>query len=153
MMPKPVVLHNVPRAAATLLRRAVPPVLIKVGAHEILAEAAAILTEVLVGHGVSVRLEIWEALTDPRQIFPDLGPKAEAATALLRRHLEKSRLKIPLLFGFGVIHGFRTIFPVPIALAASFNSDLITSSQSYGPYAERSSNICSSNDKPECIVN
>jgi beta-glucosidase len=35
--------------------------------------------------------------------------------------LEKSRLHIPLIFGFDVIHGFRTIFPVPIAMAASWD--------------------------------
>ena len=32
----------------------------------------------------------------------------------------KSRLKIPLLFGADVIHGYRTVFPVPLAEAASF---------------------------------
>ncbi len=32
---------------------------------------------------------------------------------------------IPVLFGFDVIHGLRTIFPVPIALAASWNAELI----------------------------
>jgi len=31
----------------------------------------------------------------------------------------QSRLKIPLLFGQDVIHGFRTIFPLPLAEAAS----------------------------------
>ena len=35
--------------------------------------------------------------------------------------VEKTRLHIPLLFGFDVIHGFRTIFPVPIAMAASWD--------------------------------
>lgn len=34
----------------------------------------------------------------------------------------ESRLRIPLLFAHDVIHGFRTIFPVPIAQAASFDS-------------------------------
>ena len=33
----------------------------------------------------------------------------------------ESRLKIPLIFGFDVIHGFHTIFPVPIATAASWD--------------------------------
>ena len=33
----------------------------------------------------------------------------------------ESRLRIPLLFGNDVIHGFRTIFPVPLAEAASFD--------------------------------
>jgi beta-glucosidase len=35
--------------------------------------------------------------------------------------MEKSRLHIPLLFGYDVIHGYRTGFPVPLALAASFD--------------------------------
>ena len=39
--------------------------------------------------------------------------------------VEQSRLKIPLLFGFDVIHGFRTIFPVPLALASSWDVDLV----------------------------
>lgn len=36
----------------------------------------------------------------------------------------KSRLKIPLLFGADVIHGYRTVFPVPLAEAASFEPAL-----------------------------
>jgi beta-glucosidase len=35
--------------------------------------------------------------------------------------VEKGRLNIPLIFGFDVIHGFRTIYPVPLALAASWD--------------------------------
>jgi len=38
--------------------------------------------------------------------------------------IEQSRLKIPLLIGKDVIHGYRTIFPIPLAQAASFNPDL-----------------------------
>ncbi|MBO9581385.1 MAG: beta-glucosidase BglX [Sphingobium sp.] len=40
---------------------------------------------------------------------------------LQRIAVEKTRLKIPVLFGFDVIHGFKTIMPVPIAVAASFD--------------------------------
>jgi beta-glucosidase len=40
---------------------------------------------------------------------------------LQRIAVEQSRLKIPLLFGLDVIHGYRTIFPVPLALAASWD--------------------------------
>jgi len=40
--------------------------------------------------------------------------------------VEKTRLHIPLLFGADVIHGFRTIFPVPLGTAASFDPGLIT---------------------------
>jgi beta-glucosidase len=39
--------------------------------------------------------------------------------------VEQSRLKIPLLFGFDVIHGFHTIFPVPLALASSWDASLV----------------------------
>lgn len=40
---------------------------------------------------------------------------------LQRAALEGSRLKIPLIFGFDVIHGYRTIFPVPLAEASSWD--------------------------------
>ena len=39
--------------------------------------------------------------------------------------VEKSRLKIPLLFGMDVIHGYETTFPIPLALSCSWNMDLI----------------------------
>jgi beta-glucosidase len=39
--------------------------------------------------------------------------------------VEKSRLKIPIIFGQDVIHGFRTEFPVPLALAATWDPDLV----------------------------
>ena len=38
--------------------------------------------------------------------------------------VDKSRLHIPLLFGADVIHGYRTIYPVPLAVAATFDPDL-----------------------------
>jgi beta-glucosidase len=39
--------------------------------------------------------------------------------------VEQSRLKIPLLFGFDVIHGYRTVFPIPLALSATWDPDLV----------------------------
>jgi beta-glucosidase len=39
--------------------------------------------------------------------------------------MEKSRLKIPLLFGLDVIHGFRTVFPIPLAEASTWDPELI----------------------------
>ncbi len=41
-----------------------------------------------------------------------------------RRAVEGSRLGIPLLFGFDVLHGHRTIFPIPLAEAAAFDPAL-----------------------------
>ena len=36
----------------------------------------------------------------------------------------KSRLKIPLLLGLDIIHGHRTIFPIPLGETAAFDADL-----------------------------
>ena len=47
----------------------------------------------------------------------------------LQRAAEQSRLKIPLIFGYDVIHGYRTIFPVPLAGAASFDPQLVEQSE------------------------
>ena len=44
--------------------------------------------------------------------------------------IDHSRLRIPLIFGYDVIHGFRTIFPVPIATAASWDPAVVTKEQS-----------------------
>ena len=46
---------------------------------------------------------------------------AELTRELQRVAVEESRLGIPLLFAHDVIHGFRTVFPVPLAEAASWN--------------------------------
>lgn len=42
--------------------------------------------------------------------------------------VEESRLGIPLIFGLDVIHGYKTTFPIPLALASSFDLDLIEQS-------------------------
>ncbi len=41
--------------------------------------------------------------------------------------VKKSRLQIPLLFGSDIIHGYKTTFPIPLGLAASWDMDLIKS--------------------------
>jgi beta-glucosidase len=46
-------------------------------------------------------------------------------TRTLQEIAMQSRLKIPLLFGQDVIHGYRTIFPIPLAEAASWDMDAI----------------------------
>ncbi len=50
---------------------------------------------------------------------------AENVNEAQRAAVENSRLKIPLIIGFDVIHGYRTIFPVPLASAGSFDLQLI----------------------------
>src|SRR5262249_14597046 len=46
---------------------------------------------------------------------------ARRTNELQRIAMTESRMKIPILFAFDVIHGYRTIFPVPLGGAASFD--------------------------------
>ncbi len=56
-------------------------------------------------------------------IFGVAGPeKVRQAQQLAVEH---SRLKIPMLFGLDVIHGYKTIFPIPLGLACSWDLPLI----------------------------
>lgn len=50
---------------------------------------------------------------------------AEEMIEVQKRYLEKSRHKIPLIFMADIIHGYETIFPVPLALASSFNDEIL----------------------------
>ena len=45
------------------------------------------------------------------------GIGAAFTRSIQEKHLAADRLKIPVLFMLDVIHGFRTIFPVPLALS------------------------------------
>ncbi|MBE0698673.1 MAG: glycosyl hydrolase, partial [Anaerolineaceae bacterium] len=49
---------------------------------------------------------------------------AEEINRLQKIAVEESRLGIPLIFGMDVIHGYRTIFPIPLAEACSWEPDL-----------------------------
>jgi beta-glucosidase len=51
-----------------------------------------------------------------------------AVRKLQQLAVENTRLKIPLLFGYDVIHGHKTIFPIPLGLAATWDSTLIEQS-------------------------
>ena len=50
---------------------------------------------------------------------------AENAIKIQKKHLEEDRNKIPMIFAMDVIHGCRTIYPIPLALGASFNPELV----------------------------
>lgn len=49
---------------------------------------------------------------------------AASVNELQKAAVEGSRLKVPLLFGYDTIHGYRTIFPIPLGEAASFDPAL-----------------------------
>jgi beta-glucosidase len=80
------------------------------------AEQQPRMVESAVGEGGAGSLLF---VTDPAEI-----------NRLQRLALEGNRLGIPLLFGFDVIHGLRTILPVPIAMAASWDPQTIERGQS-----------------------
>ncbi|WP_221640719.1 beta-glucosidase BglX [Actinoallomurus bryophytorum] len=46
--------------------------------------------------------------------------------------VEQSRLHIPLLFAYDTIHGYRTIFPVPLGAASSFDPDVAAADDRFG---------------------
>ena len=54
-----------------------------------------------------------------------LNVKGAADTRAVQAIAMQSRLKIPLLFGLDVIHGYETIFPVPLGEAASWDLEAI----------------------------
>ncbi|GHU68316.1 hypothetical protein FACS189413_04900 [Bacteroidia bacterium] len=55
------------------------------------------------------------------QIGSMLNIKGSKNTREIQELAMQSRLKIPLLFGLDVIHGYRTVFPIPLAQASSFD--------------------------------
>jgi beta-glucosidase len=55
--------------------------------------------------------------------------------------VEESRLGIPLIFGIDVIHGFRTIFPIPLAEACSWDPDMVKKAASIAAREARASGI------------
>ena len=61
------------------------------------------------------------SVTDPQRIRD-----------LQRMAVEESRLKIPILFAFDTIHGFRTVFPIPLAAGASFDPQGAFDDHTYG---------------------
>ena len=65
----------------------------------------------------------------------------DICNAMQRVAIEESRLGIPLLMGRDVIHGFRTIAPIPIGQAASWNPDLVRSAAQLAASEARSQGV------------
>jgi beta-glucosidase len=55
--------------------------------------------------------------------------------------VEKSRLHIPLIIGFDVIHGYRTIFPVPLAMASSWDPAVEEAAQHHAAQDARAAGV------------
>ena len=56
--------------------------------------------------------------------------------------VEESRLKIPLLFGMDVIHGYQTVFPIPLGLSCSWDMKLIEQSARIAAREASADGIC-----------
>src|SRR5262245_17117687 len=53
---------------------------------------------------------------------------SQTTKEIQRLAVEETRLKIPLLFAYDVIHGYRTIFPIPLAEACTWDPELLEQS-------------------------
>ncbi|MNK00512.1 Periplasmic beta-glucosidase precursor [compost metagenome] len=53
------------------------------------------------------------------------GSNADLRNRVQKKAMEQSRLGIPIIFGYDVIHGFRTIYPISLAQACSWNPALV----------------------------
>jgi beta-glucosidase len=68
----------------------------------------------------------WETMAAQGEIGSLFGLVSPAAINTVQKAaVENSRSHIPILFGLDVIHGFRTTFPVPLAMASTWNPDLV----------------------------
>src|SRR6201995_1582603 len=56
--------------------------------------------------------------------------------------VEKSRLKIPLIFGMDVIHGYETVFPVPLGLSCSWDMQEVEKSARVAATEASADGIC-----------
>jgi len=66
----------------------------------------------------------------------------EKIRAVQKVAVEESRLKIPLIFGMDVIHGYQTVFPIPLALASTWDMPLIERSARIAAQEASADGIC-----------
>lgn len=66
---------------------------------------------------------------------------AKTTNELQKIAVEQSRLRIPLLFGLDVIHGYETIFPIPLAEDCAWNPDLLTQCESVAAHEASAAGI------------
>lgn len=94
----------------------------KIGQLNLVTPGGGILTGAVVSQSVEKKIMNGSV----GGMFGIIGPeKIRKAQELA---VNKSRLKIPMIFGSDVIHGHKTTFPIPLGLAASWNIELIEKS-------------------------
>ena len=93
----------------------------KIGQLNLVTQGRAI-TGAVVNKGVEAKLKKGEI----GGVFGLFGTKD--VREVQEMAVKNSRLHIPLIFGLDVIHGHRTIFPIPLGMSATWDMDLITQS-------------------------
>jgi beta-glucosidase len=107
---------------------------------EIARRAEALLSQMTIEEKIGQLTQIGPSPQAPGITSEELVRKGAAGSmlwtldsALIRRLQEiavkESRLGIPMLFGFDVIHGYKNVFPVPIAMASSWDPGLVERAQ------------------------
>jgi beta-glucosidase len=82
-----------------------------------MSQSTSMATPVAEGIKAEIRAGRWGS-------FLNAGSPADRAEAQ-RIAMTESRLRIPLLYGRDVIHGYKTIFPIPLAQAATWDPDVV----------------------------
>ena len=71
-----------------------------------------------------------------------IGASSAKVTNLIQKeYLDKSRLKIPLLFMHDAIHGYKTIYPIPLGLSCSWDKDILRKVADYTALELRAAGI------------
>jgi beta-glucosidase len=73
--------------------------------------------------------------------YLNIGTDPVYRNLVQRKAMEKSRLGIPIIFGYDVVHGFRTIYPIGLAQACSWNQKLVEQSSAIAAREARMSGI------------
>jgi beta-glucosidase len=99
---------------------------------------SAKLDDAIVRHHVGSLLNVWDVALTPR--------KWEEVLGAVQRSAGRARLKIPVIYGIDAVHGDHymvgaTVFPQNIAMAATWNPDLVRAEHEITAYETRASGI------------
>ncbi|MFG6467197.1 beta-glucosidase BglX [Roseateles sp. BYS87W] len=111
------------------------------GADTVTQRANALIARMTLEEKIGQLTQLGAEVPGPNKETPDELIRAGKAGSVLwtidsdliarlqRVAVKESRLGIPLLFGYDVIHGYKNVFPVPLGLAASWDPALVERSQ------------------------
>jgi beta-glucosidase len=108
-----------------------------------LAEKILQLNQYVSGRNTNVNNTGPVATTIPAGIGSILFQSADPVfrNQFQKRAMEESRLGIPVIFGFDVIHGFRTVYPISLAQACSWDPELVTQASAMAAKEARLSGV------------